>query len=90
MCIRDRIRDILLDVKGIGHWTVDMFLIFSLVRPYIFPTGDLAMQKGFCILNNLDSKPSVDEMIQYSETWRPYRTIASWYLWILVEGPTEW
>tara|TARA_B100000686_G_C16422226_1_gene777763 strand:+ start:130 stop:744 length:615 start_codon:yes stop_codon:yes gene_type:complete len=84
------IRDILLDVKGIGHWTVDMFLIFSLVRPDIFPTGDLAMQKGFCILNNLDSKPSVDEMIQYSEIWRPYRTIASWYLWILVEGPTEW
>ena len=84
------IRDILLDVKGIGQWTVDMFLIFSLVRPDIFPTGDLAMQKGFCILNNLDSKPSVDEMIQYSEIWRPYRTIASWYLWILVEGPTEW
>ena len=70
------IRDILLDVKGIGHWTVDMFLIFSLVRPDI--------------LNNLDSKPSVDEMILYSEIWRPYRTIASWYLWILVEGPTEW
>ena len=84
------IRNILLDVKGIGQWTVDMFLIFSLLRPDIFPSRDLAIQKGFCILNNLDCKPSIDEMIESSKLWKPYRTIASWYLWKLIDGPTEW
>ena len=84
------IRNILLDVKGIGRWTVDMFLIFSLMREDVFPSGDLAIQKGFCILNDLDSKPSIDEINESSKLWEPYRTIASWYLWKLIDGPTEW
>ena len=84
------IRNILLDVKGIGQWTVDMFLIFSLMREDVFPSGDLAIQKGFCILNDLDSKPSIDEINESSKLWEPYRTIAAWYLWKLIDGPTEW
>ena len=71
----------LLKVKGIGQWTVDMFLIFSLMREDVFPSGDLAIQKGFCILNDLDSKPSIDEINESSKLWKPYRTIAAWYLW---------
>ena len=80
----------LIEIKGIGQWTVDMFLIFSLMREDVFPSGDLAIQKGFCILNDLDSKPSIDEINESSKLWKPYRTIASWYLWKLIDGQTEW
>ena len=80
----------LIQIKGIGQWTVDMYLIFSIMREDVIPSGDLAIQKGFCILNDLDSKPSIDEINESSKLWEPYRTIAAWYLWKLIDGPTEW
>ena len=84
------IRDILLDVKGIGHWTVDMFLIFSLARPDVFPTGDLVIQKGYAKLHNMINLPNKNEMLKGAEKWKPYRTLACLYLWNMIDGPFEW
>ena len=80
----------LIKVKGIGQWTADMFLMFTLVRPDVFPFGDLGIQKGFMILNKMDRLPKPNEMEKEAEQWRPYRTVAAWYLWKIVDGPFEW
>ncbi|TSC86448.1 MAG: DNA-3-methyladenine glycosylase II [Parcubacteria group bacterium Gr01-1014_8] len=71
----------LTQVKGIGVWTVHMFLIFSLNRPDVLPTGDLGVRKGFQILYQLDSLPTPEEMEQLAKPWREHASIASWYLW---------
>ncbi|MBT3479665.1 MAG: DNA-3-methyladenine glycosylase 2 family protein [Candidatus Marinimicrobia bacterium] len=80
----------LIKVKGIGQWTADMFLMFTLVRPDVFPLGDLGIQKGFMGLNKMDRLPNPKEMETEAEQWRPYRTVAAWYLWKIVDGPFEW
>ena len=82
--------DQLVKIKGVGRWTAEMFLIFTLRRPDIFPVTDLGVQKGFHIYYDLDELPSIDMMNEKSENWKPYRTIMSLYLWFAVEGPFEW
>ena len=77
-------------IKGVGPWTAEMFLMFTLNRPDVFPVTDLGIQKGFQLFFHLDKLPRPDQMIKKAEPWRPYRTLASWYLWRLVEGPFEW
>ena len=77
-------------IKGVGPWTAEMFLMFTLNRPDVFPVTDLGIQKGFQLFFQLDKLPRPDQMIKKAEPWRPYRTLASWYLWRLVEGPFEW
>ena len=77
-------------IKGVGPWTAEMFLMFTLNRPDIFPVTDLGIQKGFQLFFQLDKLPRPDQMIKNAESWRPYRTLASWYLWRIVEGPFEW
>ena len=84
------IRDILLDVKGIGQWTVDMFLIFSLARPDVFPASDLVIQKGYAKLYNMINLPNKNEMLKGAEKWKPYRTLACLYLWDMIDGPFQW
>lgn len=86
----DEIRNELIQVKGIGPWTIDMFLMFTLNRMDVLPTNDLGIQKGFMIMFKLDDLPNPEFMIENSENWKPYRTIACWYLWKLVDGPIEW
>ncbi|MDP6684618.1 MAG: DNA-3-methyladenine glycosylase 2 family protein [Candidatus Marinimicrobia bacterium] len=86
----DEIRNELIQVKGIGPWTIDMFLMFTLNRMDVLPTNDLGIQKGFMIIFKLDDLPNPEFMIENSENWKPYRTIACWYLWKLVDGPIEW
>jgi len=86
----EEIRDELIQVKGIGPWTIDMFLMFSLNRMDILPINDLGIQKGFKILFDLKELPHPKFMIENSAIWKPYRTIACWYLWKLVDGPFEW
>jgi len=76
--------------KGIGQWTVDMFLIFSLNRPDILPLNDLVIQKGYAKLRNMDRLPTKDEIKNGAEKWKPYRTLASLYLWNIIDGPFEW
>ena len=77
-------------IKGVGPWTAEMFLMFTLNRPDVFPVTDLGIQKGFQLFFHLDKLPRPDLMIKNAEPWRPYRTLASQYLWRLVEGPFEW
>ena len=77
-------------VKGIGLWTAQMFLMFTLNRPDIFPATDLAMQKGYQAFFKLSALPKPSEMIKKSKIWIPYRTTVSLYLWAVLEGPFEW
>ena len=68
-------------VKGIGRWTAEMFLIFSLNRSDVLPVDDLGVQYGFKAAYGLRNLPSAKKMLKVAEPWRPYRTIATWYLW---------
>ena len=72
-------------IKGIGQWTVDMFLMFTLNRADILPYKDLGIQKGIMKILNLKDPPSKMEMEYCSRKWRPYRTIACWYLWRILD-----
>ena len=71
----------LTEVKGIGRWTAEMFLIFSLGRMDVLPVGDLGLKKGIQLLNSSAKLPTPDEIEELAEKWRPYRTVATWYLW---------
>ena len=86
----DRIRNDLIKIKGIGPWTIDMFLMFTLNRPDVLPTGDLGIQKGYMVFFDIDFLPGKDYMIKNAEKWRPFRTIACWYLWKLVDEDFQW
>jgi DNA-3-methyladenine glycosylase II len=79
----------LISVRGIGRWTVEMLLIFRLGRSDVLPVGDFAVRKGFSILYGLKDLPKPKELIHYGERWRPYRSVASWYLWRVHELPPE-
>lgn len=69
----------LVSVKGIGVWTAQMFLMFSLGRPDVFPLGDLGIKNGMTKL--LNKNLSVDTIGKFSERWKPFRTVAAWYIW---------
>jgi DNA-3-methyladenine glycosylase II len=71
----------LVSVRGIGAWTVEMFLIFRLGRPDVLPIHDLGVQKGWSVAYSKKHKPSPKELLAFGERWRPYRTVASWYMW---------
>ena len=75
----------LIKIKGIGQWTVDMFLMFTLNRADILPCKDLGIQKGIMKILNMENLPSIKEMENCSRKWRPYRTIACWYLWRMAD-----
>ena len=71
----------LVDVRGIGRWTAEMFLMFNLLRPDVFPLDDLGLQKGIRLSYFKGRKVSVKRMKKLGETWRPWRSVATWYLW---------
>jgi DNA-3-methyladenine glycosylase II len=73
-------------VKGIGVWTVHMFLIFALRRPDVLPTGDLGVRAAIKKAYNLADLPKPDEMEKLAERWHPYCSVASWYLWRSLEN----
>ncbi len=68
-------------VKGIGRWSAQMLLIFSMNRPDVLPLGDAGFRKAVNIIYGLRSDPSGEEIERIAEAWRPYRSIASWYMW---------
>lgn len=68
-------------IRGVGTWTGQMLLIFSLGRPDVLPAGDLAICRGAQLAYGLDEPPSAERLTAIAEPWRPYRTVASWYLW---------
>lgn len=71
----------LTQVKGIGRWTAEMFLIFSLGRLDVLPVGDLGLRKGIKNLYSLEELPEKEQIERIAEKWRPYRSMATWYLW---------
>jgi DNA-3-methyladenine glycosylase II len=75
----------LIAVKGIGPWTAEMFLIFCLARPDVLSAGDLGIRAGLRIFHGLSEHPRPAECSQLTEPWRPYRSVAMWYLWRLLE-----
>ena len=75
----------LLPLRGVGVWTVQMFLMFALCRPDVLPTGDLVIRQGFQKHFERETEPPIREMKEFAERWKPWRTLASWYLWRSVE-----
>jgi len=71
----------LVSVRGIGAWAVEMFLIFRLGRPDVLPIHDLGVKKGWSITYGKKHMPKPKELLAFGERWRPYRTVASWYMW---------
>ncbi len=91
----DRMKDqdiieLLTAVKGIGPWTAQMFMMFTLNRPDVFPATDLAIQKGYQKYFKLDYLPKPNQMLKRSELWSPHRTTVSLFLWEVVDGAFEW
>ena len=78
--------DMLTTVKGIGRWTAEMFLIFRLHRPDVLPVGDLGIVKAVQRAYGLRKMPSPDRLTKIGEAWRPYRSIACWYLWASLDN----
>ena len=78
--------DHLVIVKGIGVWTAQMMLIFTLHRLDILPVGDLAIRKGFKKVYGLRSDPSAKQMERIAKPWREFASVASWYLWKEMDG----
>jgi DNA-3-methyladenine glycosylase II len=75
----------LIDVKGIGRWTAEMFLMFHELRPDVLPVDDLGLQKAMARLFLEDARPTRDAMLALAEPWRPWRSVATWYLWRSLE-----
>ena len=75
----------LLPVRGIGPWSVDMFLMFALARPDVLPVGDLGVRKGMQRHFRLRTLPEPARMIALAAPWRPFRSIGAWYMWRLLE-----
>jgi len=77
----------LTEVRGIGRWTVQMLLMFRLGRPDVLPVGDYGVRKGFQVAFRKREMPLPAEVEKRGERWRPYRSVASWYLWRAAETP---
>ncbi|CAA3019218.1 probable DNA-3-methyladenine glycosylase 2 isoform X1, partial [Olea europaea subsp. europaea] len=73
-------------VKGIGSWSVHMFMIFSLHRPDVLPVSDLGFRKGVQLLYSMEDLPRPSQMKQLCEKWKSYNSIGAWHMWRFVEG----
>ena len=77
----DAVVENLTQVKGIGRWTAEMFLIFYLLRPDVLPTSDVGIQRAIANHFNDGVRPTPEEITAIAKPWRPWRSVASWYLW---------
>jgi DNA-3-methyladenine glycosylase II len=75
----------LIEARGVGRWTVEMFLMFTLARPDVLPVDDYGIQNGFRIAYGKRKLPKPKALAKFGERWAPYRTTASWYLWRAVD-----
>ncbi|MBS1709169.1 MAG: DNA-3-methyladenine glycosylase 2 family protein [Armatimonadetes bacterium] len=83
----DAVRAEITQVKGFGVWSADMFLIFAICRPDVWPSGDLGVRKGLAKLLGRDDMPAA-ETTEFAERWRPHRSAAAWYMWRIFEDKT--
>ena len=77
--------EILIQIRGVGLWTVQMMLIFTLGRADVWPVNDYGIQQGYALLHKKKELPSPKELLALGDRWKPYRSIASWYLWRIVD-----
>ncbi len=80
----------LTEVRGVGRWTVEMLLIFTLGRPDVLPVHDYGVRKGFARAFGKRQLPAPKALARHGERWRPYRSVAAWYLWRVLDGPADW
>ncbi len=79
----------LTEVRGVGRWTVEMFLMFTLGRPDVLPVDDYGIRNGYRLAYGKRRMPKPDVLARFGECWAPYRTTASWYLWRAVDHDRE-
>jgi DNA-3-methyladenine glycosylase II len=84
-CEEEEVISRLVTLSGVGRWTAEMFLIFGLGRPDVLSVNDAGLKRAFQVAYSLREMPSADEMISIGEPWRPYRSVASWYLWRVID-----
>ncbi len=82
----DAIVERVTQVRGVGRWTVEMMLMFRMGRFDVFPVDDFGVRKGFTLLRKLEEPITPKALMPHGEAWRPYRTVASWYLWRVADG----
>jgi DNA-3-methyladenine glycosylase II len=82
----DQVSAQLIAIKGLGRWTVDMFLMFHLGRPDILPVGDLGIRRAVQIAYGLDALPAPAELTRIAQPWQPHRTLACLYLWASLDN----
>ena len=85
----EAIIDVLSQVRGVGTWTVQMFLIFALNRPNVMPLGDLGIRSAVRKAYGLSDLPTASELATIARKWHPYCSVASWYLWRSLDGAGE-
>ena len=85
----DRVIDELTQVKGIGRWTAQMFLMFGLGRPDVFAPADLGLQNAIIAIYGLRKRPDERRLNSIANNWKPHRSVASWYLWRSLDPPAE-
>ena len=87
----EQVIETLVEIKGIGRWTAEMFLIFHLLRPDVLPVTDIGIQKAVARHYNGGERLAPEELIAIAEPWRPWRSVASWYLWRSLDAiPVEY
>lgn len=77
-------------LRGVGQWTADMFMIFTLARLDVLPLNDQGIRNGMQVFFEMDHLPAIEEMVELTEHWKPYRSIASWYMWKVVDEDFQW
>ncbi|MDP2275950.1 MAG: DNA-3-methyladenine glycosylase 2 family protein [Archangium sp.] len=82
----DEIVERVSQVRGIGRWTVEMMLMFRMGRLDVFPVDDFGVRKGFTLLRKLDAPITPKALMPLGDVWKPYRSVASWYLWRVADG----
>jgi 3-methyladenine DNA glycosylase/8-oxoguanine DNA glycosylase len=75
----------LMEARGVGMWTVDMLMLFTLCRPDVMPVTDYGVRKGFQVLYRKRALPSPKQLLKHSEKWQPHRSVAALYLWRIAE-----
>ena len=80
----------LTSIRGVGQWTADMFMIFTLARLDVLPVNDQGIRNGMQVFFELDHLPEANKMLELTEHWKPYRSIASWYMWKVVDEDFKW
>jgi 3-methyladenine DNA glycosylase/8-oxoguanine DNA glycosylase len=81
-----KIYEALLEARGVGTWTVDMLMMFTLCRPDVMPVTDYGVRKGFQVLYRKRALPTPKQLLKHSEIWQPHRTVAALYLWRIAES----